>query len=54
MSQETPLNLFIPFSFPDLSNKKILVIGMGGGCDVISALGIAKIIEKTFNQQILS
>lgn len=30
------------FKFPDLSNKRVLVLGIGGGCDVITAHSVAQ------------
>ena len=34
------------FSFPDLMGKKILVVGVGGGSDIISAYAIAQILKR--------
>ena len=34
------------FSFPDLTGKSVLVVGVGGGCDIISAYGIAQTLKQ--------
>jgi hypothetical protein len=31
------------FKFPELKNKRVLVLGIGGGCDVITAHSVAKV-----------
>src|SRR5262249_9504185 len=35
----------VPFVFPDLAGKKVLFLGLGGGCDVITAFAVAKLAE---------
>jgi len=35
-------NLEKNFNFPDITNKKVLVLGIGGGCDAITAFSIAQ------------
>jgi hypothetical protein len=32
----------VPFAFPDVRGQKILVLGLGGGCDVITAYAVAQ------------
>jgi len=34
------------FDFPVMKNKKVLVIGIGGGSDVVSAFGISKFLKE--------
>jgi hypothetical protein len=34
-----------PFVFPDFCGKRVLVLGVGGGCDIISAFAVAEILK---------
>ncbi|MHA1299397.1 MAG: DUF1152 domain-containing protein [Candidatus Helarchaeota archaeon] len=33
------------YEFPNIKDKKILIVGLGGGCDIITAYGISKLIS---------
>jgi hypothetical protein len=35
----------VPFVFPDLAGQKVLVLGLGGGCDILTAFAVAKLLE---------
>ena len=35
----------VPFVFPDFTGRKLLVLGLGGGCDVITAFALARLLE---------
>jgi hypothetical protein len=35
----------IPFVFPDITGRKVLVLGLGGGCDIITAFAISRLLE---------
>eukprot|EP00754_Rhynchopus_humris_P001886 Rhum_TRINITY_DN11070_c0_g2::Rhum_TRINITY_DN11070_c0_g2_i1::g.42195::m.42195 len=35
-----------PMSWPRLAGRRILVLGMGGGCDVFAAYAVAKMLEE--------
>jgi hypothetical protein len=34
--------LAVPFQFPKVEGKKVLIVGVGGGCDIITAYGLAE------------
>lgn len=34
------------FAFPDLAGKRVLVVGLGGGCDIISAYALAQMLRR--------
>lgn len=38
--------LGVPFSFPSIEEQKVLVLGLGGGCDIISAYAVAQLLPK--------
>lgn len=41
----TPAGLLAsPFTLPPIDNRNVLVVGVGGGCDIISAYAIAKLL----------
>ena len=33
------------FTFPDFAGKRVLILGLGGGCDIITAYALAKLLE---------
>jgi hypothetical protein len=33
------------FVWPDLSGRRVLVVGLGGGCDIITAYALARVLE---------
>jgi len=35
-----------PFAFPSISGKKVLIIGVGGGCDIITAYAFSKMLHQ--------
>lgn len=37
--------LDVPFAFPDVADKNVLVIGLGGGCDIITAFAVSKLLN---------
>jgi uncharacterized protein len=41
------------FVFPDFGGQRVLIVGAGGGCDIISAYALAKIVEKTRPAQLI-
>jgi hypothetical protein len=48
---ETPMDdlnaklLAIPFVFPDVANHDVLVLGLGGGCDIITAFAVSRLLD---------
>ncbi|GIW92454.1 MAG: hypothetical protein KatS3mg110_0495 [Pirellulaceae bacterium] len=41
------------FEFPDCRSKKVLVLGLGGGCDIILAYAISTIVAKTQPERVI-
>jgi len=39
----------IKYELPDLANKKVLVLGLGGGCDVLAAYALAKVMKDRWS-----
>jgi len=35
----------VPFAFPRVADQKILVLGLGGGCDIITAFAISTLLD---------
>lgn len=35
-----------PFSFPDLAGQHVFVLGLGGGCDVITAFAVSSLLDQ--------
>ena len=33
------------FTFPDIAGRKVLVLGLGGGCDIITAFALARLLD---------
>lgn len=38
--------LFKSFIFPNIIGKRILIVGVGGGCDIISAFALAEMLKN--------
>jgi hypothetical protein len=36
-----------PFTFPDVAGRKVLVLGLGGGCDIILAYAVARALPNS-------
>jgi hypothetical protein len=43
----------IPFKYPDLKGKNVLILGLGGGCDIFSAYVVKKHIEDMGTKKII-
>ncbi len=43
----------VPFVFPDVAGQKILIQGLGGGCDVITAFALSKLLESGQSQGVV-
>ena len=41
------------YDFPQIENKKILLLGLGGGCDIISAYSVQFLFESTQGSTII-
>jgi hypothetical protein len=37
--------LAAPFVFPDVAGRRVLVLGLGGGCDVITAFAVSRLLD---------
>src|SRR5262249_428429 len=35
----------VPFVFPDVAGQKVLVLGLGGGCDIITAFAFSRLLD---------
>jgi hypothetical protein len=35
----------IPFVFPEVAGRKVLVLGLGGGCDILTAYAFAQLLD---------
>jgi len=35
----------VPFVFPDVAGRKVLVLGLGGGCDIITAFAFSRLLN---------
>jgi hypothetical protein len=38
--------LATPFVFPDVAGQRVLVLGLGGGCDVITAFAVSRLLDS--------
>ncbi len=41
------------YEFPDLKNKKVLFLGLGGGCDIISAYSLQFLFKSSHDARII-
>jgi hypothetical protein len=43
----------VPFVFPDVAGRKVLVLGLGGGCDIITAFAFSSLLNGETSQEIV-
>jgi hypothetical protein len=43
----------VPFVFPDISGRKVLILGLGGGCDIITAFALAKLLDRGQSESVV-
>jgi len=43
----------VPFVFPDVAGRKVLVLGLGGGCDIITAFAFSRLLKGEAAQDIV-
>jgi hypothetical protein len=48
----TTHKMLTQYNWPNLSGKKVLVVGLGGGCDAIMAYAIAKNMIEPLTQAV--
>ena len=41
------------FTWPDLSDRRVLVVGLGGGCDIISAYAVARMLRASHPAEVV-
>jgi hypothetical protein len=37
----------VPFTFPSVTGKNVFVLGLGGGCDIITAFAVSKLLDSS-------
>jgi hypothetical protein len=42
-----------PFVFPDIAGRKVLILGLGGGCDIITAYAISTLLDSGLSQRVV-
>ena len=43
----------VPYEFPQLVGRNVLVVGLGGGCDIISAYALAEMLKSANPEKIV-